>query len=59
MSFSVVRPQLWEMVPGAALYRTEVSLAADGAVVKDAESLKKGDVLTTRFAKGTATSVVA
>ena len=30
-SFSVTRPQLWEMVPGAALYRTEVSLAADGA----------------------------
>ena len=36
-----------------------LTTAADGAVVKDAEALKKGDVLTTRFAKGTATSVVA
>ena len=32
---------------------------ADGSVVKDATALKPGDRLTTRFAKGTATSVVA
>ena len=33
--------------------------AADGSVVKDAAALKPGDRLTTRFAKGAATSVVA
>ena len=32
---------------------------ADGSVVKDATALKPGDRLTTRFAKGAATSVVA
>ena len=36
-----------------------LTTAADGSVVKDAAVLKKGDVLTTRFAQGAATSVVA
>ena len=36
-----------------------LTTAADGSVVKDAAVVKKGDRLTTRFAKGTATSVVA
>ena len=36
-----------------------LTTAADGSVVKDAASLKRGDRLTTRFAKGTAASVVA
>ena len=36
-----------------------LTTAADGSVVKDAAVLKNGDVLTTRFAKGAATSVVA
>ena len=36
-----------------------LTTVADGSVVKDASSLKKGDVLTTRFAKGSAASVVA
>ena len=36
-----------------------LTTAADGSVVKDAASLKKGDRLTTRFARGAATSVVA
>ena len=36
-----------------------LTTVADGSVVKDAAVLKNGDVLTTRFAKGAATSVVA
>ena len=36
-----------------------LTTAADGSVVKEAAKLKKGDVLTTRFAKGSATSVVS
>ena len=36
-----------------------LTTAADGSVVKDAAALKPGDRLTTRFAKGAATSVVA
>ena len=36
-----------------------LTTAEDGAVVRDATALKKGDVLTTRFARGTAVSVVA
>ena len=36
-----------------------LTTAAGGSVIKDADVLKKGDVLTTRFAKGAATSVVA
>ena len=36
-----------------------LTTAADGSVVKDAASLKSGDLLTTRFASGTARSVVA
>ena len=35
-----------------------LTTAADGSVVKDAKTLKAGDVLTTRFAKGEAESVV-
>ena len=35
-----------------------LTTAADGSVVKDATALKPGDCLTTRFAKGVATSVV-
>ena len=36
-----------------------LTTAGDGSVVKDASVLKNGDVLTTRFAKGTVSSVVA
>ena len=36
-----------------------LTTADDGSVVKDASVLKNGDVLTTRFAKGTVSSVVA
>lgn len=36
-----------------------ITTADDGSVVKDASVLKNGDVLTTRFAKGTVSSVVA
>ena len=36
-----------------------LTTAPDGSVVKDAATLRKGDCLTTRFAKGSATSVVA
>ena len=36
-----------------------LTTAADGSVVKDAADLKKGDLLTTRFAKGSASSIVA
>ena len=36
-----------------------LTTAADGSVVRDAKSVKKGDVLTTRFAKGEAKSVVS
>ena len=36
-----------------------LTTAADGSVVKDGARLQKGDVLTTRFAKGSATSVVS
>lgn len=35
-----------------------LTTADDGSVVKDASVLKNGDVLTTRFAKGTVSSVV-
>jgi len=35
-----------------------LTTAADGSVVRDAAQLRAGEVLTTRFAKGTATSVV-
>lgn len=36
-----------------------LTTADDGSVVKDASVLKNGDVLTTRFAKGTVSSVVS
>ena len=36
-----------------------LTTAADGSVVKDAASLKSGDCLTTRFAKGSVDSVVS
>lgn len=36
-----------------------ITTADDGSVVKDASVLKNGDVLTTRFAKGTVSSVVS
>ena len=36
-----------------------LTTAGDGSVVKDASVLKNGDVLTTRFAKGTVSSVVS
>ena len=36
-----------------------LTTAADGSVVRDAATLKEGDVLVTRFAAGVATSVVA
>ena len=36
-----------------------LTTAADGAVVRDAAALRKGDVITTRFARGSATSVVS
>jgi len=34
-------------------------MSADGSVVRDADSLKAGDVLRTRFAQGSTVSVVA
>jgi len=36
-----------------------LTTAEDGSVVRDAASLKKGDRIATRFARGTATSVVS
>jgi len=36
-----------------------LTTAADGSVVRDAAALRKGDVITTRFARGSATSVVS
>ena len=36
-----------------------LTTAEDGSVVRDAAALGKGDVITTRFARGTATSVVS
>ena len=35
-----------------------LTTAADGSVVRDASALRPGDVLTTRFARGEAASVV-
>jgi len=35
-----------------------LTTAADGSVVRDAAALRKGDVITTRFARGSATSAV-
>ena len=35
-----------------------LTTAADGSVVRDAATLSKGDVITTRFARGSATSAV-
>ena len=36
-----------------------LTTAADGSIVKDAATLKSGDVLSTRFAAGTVTSIVS
>ena len=35
-----------------------LTTAADGSVVRDASSLKKGDAIATRFARGSVSSVV-
>lgn len=51
--------QLRALSPLAVLDRGySLTLTADGAVVRDAASVKKGDLLTTRFAKGTVISEV-
>ena len=51
--------QLRALNPLSVLNRGySLTLTDDGAVVRDAASVKKGDLLTTRFAKGTVTSEV-
>jgi hypothetical protein len=51
--------QLRALNPLSVLNRGySLTLTDDGTVVRDAASVKKGDLLTTRFAKGTVTSEV-
>ena len=58
--FERVRTKLDLLSPYSVLDRGySLTTAADGSVVKDAAVLKSGDVLVTRFAKGTAKSVVS
>ena len=55
-----VEAQLRAYSPYGVLERGySLTTADDGSVVKDASVLKNGDVLTTRFAKGTVSSVVS
>ena len=58
--FERTRTKLDLLSPYSVLDRGySLTTAADGSVVKDAATLKSGDVLVTRFAKGTAKSVVS
>ena len=58
--FERTRTKLDLLSPYSVLDRGySLTTAADGSVVKDAAALKSGDVLVTRFAKGTAKSVVS
>ena len=58
--FERTRTKLDLLSPYSVLDRGySLTTAADGSVVKDAAALKSGDALVTRFAKGTAKSVVS
>ncbi|MCR5753099.1 MAG: exodeoxyribonuclease VII large subunit [Kiritimatiellae bacterium] len=57
--FSQIKSKLELLSPYSVLKRGySLTTDASGAVVKSSESLKSGDVLMTRFAKGDVTSVV-
>ena len=51
-------PEYRDAVYGVLDRGYSLTTAADGSVVKDATTVKSGDVLTTRLAKGVVESVV-